>query len=130
MRQAVETGEPPLTVWAWRDYGVRPVALPERRRFEDEDDLNESVKLGYLDIEPAGRSEGWLLHITVADELVDHLPDDADVAAGPEEIEVAMFWQAFKNLGPDTVLAEVSAESKAAKRRFDQFLADLEARYG
>ncbi len=130
IRQALEAGEPALTAWAWREYGTRDVRDLERRRIEAEDELNEVVKLGAIDIELTGKPQGWTLHLSVADELGDHLPDDADTVEGPEEIDVAQFWKEFTRFGPDTLLAEVSANSAAAKQRFDRFLKELVSLYG
>lgn len=130
IRQALEAGDPPLTAWAWRDYGTRDSQELERRRDRIDEEVDEIVKLGLIDIESTGKSEGWTLHLTVVDELGDHLPDDAEAAEGPEEIEMAEFWREFHRIGPDTVLAEVTAASGAAKQRFDAFLEGLEARFG
>jgi len=130
VRQALEAGEPPLSAWAWREYTVRDASLLERRRTEPEDELNEVVKLGTMDVEPTGTPEGWTLHVSIVDELGDHLPDDEEAAGEPEEIEVGDFWKEFVRIGPDSTLAEVSAESGAAKQRFDTFLERLLALYG
>ena len=81
----------------------------------EREDLGENAEVGVLEVMPRHKPSLWTLRIRVADDIGPAVPDDESVPDGPEEIDLATFYEEFIRAGRG--LAEVSAEveSTAAK---------------
>jgi len=115
-----------LNVLATRSYVVEGLEEQESQRLGEEDeDLNDVLAVGLLEIRPPAAKDGWVLRIRVEDRIGPRLPEDEDAPEGEEEIDLATFEAEF--FQPERGTAEVllDAEDAQAKARFTRLLKQM-----
>ncbi|MGO9171340.1 MAG: hypothetical protein ACLP7P_05170 [Rhodomicrobium sp.] len=115
-----------LNALATRSYVVEGLEEQESQRLGEEDeDLNDVLAIGLLEIRPPAAKDGWVLRVRVEDRIGPRLPEDEDAPEGEEEIDLATFEAEF--FQPERGTAEVllDAEDAQAKARFTRVLKQM-----
>jgi len=108
-----------LKTSARRTTELRTIA--ERREYhlgdEEREMLSEVATIGTLEIAPAHRSDGWLLTVTVEDEVGPREAGAEPVPEAERQIDLGTFYSAFirPERGTASVVAEVDSPSARAK---------------
>ena len=117
-----------LRIAARRATEVRNIPLQGEFHLGDEEreDLSEVATVATLEIAPAHASEGWLLTVTVEDELGPRLPDGDAAVETEQQIDLGTFYRQFTRpeRGIASVVAEV--EDAAAEARLRRLLGTIE----
>ncbi|MBU3889791.1 hypothetical protein [Methylosinus sp. KRF6] len=113
---------------AMRETETRELPTRKEARLGDEEqsELSEVATVATLQIAPADSTAGWLLTITVEDEIGPRLRDDASGIDAEQEIGIDEFYHEFicPSRGAANVVAEVA--NSAAKERLRRLLEDVE----
>jgi hypothetical protein len=90
----------------------------------EREDLSEVETVATLDIAPAHASEGWLLNITIEDELGPRLVGEG---SGEEQvIDLGTFAKEFIRSGRGTASVTAGVQDAAAKARLTKLLNAIE----
>ena len=93
--------------------------IPLQRKFhlgdEERQELSEVATIGSLEIAPAHPSEGWLLTVTVEDEIGPRVAAEAAPPETEREIDLGTFYSTF--IRPDRGVASVVAEVEGPSAR-------------
>lgn len=93
--------------------------IPPRREFhlgdEEREELSEVAMIGTLEVAPANRSEGWLLTVTVEDEVGPRIAAEGVSPETERQIDLGTFYSMF--IRPDRGLASVVAEVEGSSAR-------------
>lgn len=86
--------------------------IPERREFhlgdEERQELSEVATIATLEIAPAHAAEGWLLTVTVEDEIGPRIAGEETAVETEKQIDLGTFYRAF--IRPERGIANVVAE--------------------
>lgn len=91
--------------------------IPERREYhlgdEEREELSEVATIATLEIAPAHAGEGWLLTVTVEDEVGPRVSSEAAAAEAEQQIDIGTFYGTFirPERGTASVVAEVDGPS-------------------
>jgi len=105
-------------------------AIPQRAEFhlgdEEREDLSEVAMVGTLEIRPAHAGDGWLLTVTVEDEIGPRLADAEEATEIEQQIDLGTFYSTF--IRPERGIANVVAEfdGPAARTKITKLLATIE----
>jgi hypothetical protein len=117
-----------FVITARRRSEVREIPVRKETHLGDEEreDLSEIATIATLEIAPADVSDGWLLTITIEDEVGPRLPKGAMATAGEQQIDLGTFCKEFirPGRGNANVIAEVT--DPAAKARLTRLLNAIE----
>jgi len=113
---------------ATREYVAREDFDLDRAGLSGSDDIDAVVAVGTLEVEAAPPAGGWTLKVRIEDSLGDRLPEDEPAQDEPEDIDLEEFWVEFIAPGRGIALAELEADSSAARARFERFVAGLKPR--
>ena len=93
---------------------------------EEREDLSEVATVATLEIAPAHPSDGWLMTITVEDEIGPRGPGRGTMVEDDEQIDLETFNSRF--IGPERGTATVVAQANdaAAEARLSSLLASIE----
>lgn len=93
--------------------------IPPRREFhlgdEEREELSEVAMIGTLEVAPANRSEGWLLTVTVEDEVGPRIAAEEVSPETERQIDLGTFYSMF--IRPDRGIASVVAEVEGSSAR-------------
>ncbi len=95
--------------------------IPQRSEFhlgdEEREDLSEVATIGTLEIAPAHGSDGWLLTVTVEDEIGPRVAVEETAPEAEQQIDLGTFYSAFirPERGTANVIAEVDGPAARAK---------------
>jgi len=104
--------------------------IPERREFhlgdEEREELSEVATIATLEIAPAHPSDGWLLTVTVEDEIGPRVSGEGAAAETEQQIDIGTFYSTFirPERGTANVVAEV--DSPSARRNLTRLLNTME----
>jgi hypothetical protein len=104
--------------------------IPARAKYhlgdEEREDLSEVATIATLEIAPAHERDGWLLRVTVEDEIGPRTFGDGPGVAGEQQIDVGTFYNEF--IRPGRGIANVVAEvdSPSAKLTVTRLLEVIE----
>lgn len=104
--------------------------IPARREYhlddEDREDLTEVATIGTLEIAPAHEHDGWLLTVTVEDDLGPRETSGGLATEAEQQIDLGTFYNEFvrPGRGTTTVVAEVAGP--AARQNVGRLLASIE----
>jgi hypothetical protein len=104
--------------------------IPARREFhlgdEEREDLSEVATIATLEIAPAHASEGWLLTVTVEDEVGPRGPDRGAGVDSEEQIDLRTFYSQFIRSGRGTASVAAQVENPAAEARLNRLITAIE----
>jgi len=104
--------------------------IPARREYhfgdEEREDLTEVATIGTLEIAPTHERDGWLLTVTVEDEIGPRPAADGGEVEAEQQIDLGTFYNEF--IRPGRGIANVVAEvaGPAARRDVARLLASIE----
>ena len=104
--------------------------IPARSEYhlgdEEREDLTEVATIGTLEIAPAHEGDGWLLTVTVEDEIGPRAAGDSAEIEAEQQIDLGTFYNEFirPGRGIANVVAEVAGPS--ARRDVTRLLASIE----
>ena len=104
--------------------------LPAGREYhlgdEEREDLSEVATLATLEIAPAHAGEGWLLTVTVEDEIGPRVSGEGAATETEQQIDLGTFYSTFirPKRGTANVLAE--ADGPSARANVTRLLDDIE----
>ena len=104
--------------------------IPARREVhlgdEEREDLSEVATIATLEIAPIHASDGWLLTVTVEDEIGPRAPDKGAATETEQKIDLGTFYNEF--IRPERGNANVTAqvEGPLAKTRMTHLLDAIE----
>ncbi len=128
VREECAAGAPAFKVSARRGTEVREVPVRQEFHLGDQEleDLNEIATVATLEIRPVHAAEGWLLTVTVEDEIGPRAADGDGGAWTERQIDLGTFNAQFirPERGNATVTAEV--EDAAAMARLNLLLDSIE----
>ncbi len=102
--------------------------IPSRREYrlgdEERQDLTEAATIATLEIAPAHESDGWLLTVTVEDEIG---PRATGVDAGTEQqIDLGTFYDEFIRPGRGIANVVAAVADPSARQRVKRLLETIE----
>ncbi|MGA8650194.1 MAG: hypothetical protein WB677_06165 [Xanthobacteraceae bacterium] len=104
--------------------------IPERREYhlgdEEREDLSEVATLATLEIAPAHAGEGWLLTVTVEDEIGPRVPDNGTASETEQRIDIGTFYSAFVRPGRGTANVIAQVDSPSARTSVTRLLNTIE----
>jgi len=113
---------------ARRTTEVRTIA--QRAEFhlgdEERDDLSEVATIGTLEIRPPHAGDGWLLTVTVEDEIGPRLADAETATAAEQQIDLGTFYSMFIRPDRGTASAVAEFDSPAARIKVAALLNAIE----
>lgn len=117
----------PFKTMARRMIEVREI--PERREFhlgdEEREELSEVATIAILEIAPA-HADGWLLTVTVEDEVGPRVSGEEAVAETEQQIDLGTFYSTFIRPGRGTANAVAEVDSPSARRSLTRLLNTIE----
>ena len=116
-----------LKIAARRTIEVRQIPAREDLHLGDEEreDLSEVATVATLEIAPAHPSEGWLMTITVEDEIGPRGPGRGAMVEDDEQIDLETFNSQF--IRPERGTATVVAQADDTEARLSSLLASIES---
>ena len=87
---------------------------------EEREDLHEVETIATLELRPAPPSDGWLLKITVEDELGPHMAGVTD-----QQIDLDTFYNQFIRPGRVVTMATALVQDAVAERHLDEMLGSI-----
>jgi hypothetical protein len=113
---------------ARRALEARELATKKELRLGDEerDDLSETATMATLQIAPSHPSDGWLLTVTIDDEIGPPMPEGIAMGNEEQEIDVDEFYDEFLRPGRGNANAVAEVMDAAAKARLSRLLEDVE----
>jgi hypothetical protein len=118
-----------LKLAARRTTEVRQI--PARREFhlgdEEREDLSEIATVATLEIAPAHPSDGWLMTITVEDEIGPRGPGRGTTVEDDQQIDLETFYSQFIRPERGTATVVAQANDAAAEARISSLLASIES---
>jgi hypothetical protein len=117
-----------LKIAARRTIEVRQIPAREDLHLGDEEreDLSEVATVATLEIAPAHPSEGWLMTITVEDEIGPRGPGRGTMVEDDEQIDLETFNSLFIRPERGTATVVAQADNTAAAARISSLLASIE----
>lgn len=119
MAERDTTTAPGLKTIARRLTEVREI--PGRREFhlgdEEREDLSEVATVATLEIAPAHKRDGWLLTVTVEDEIGPRAAGDGAEIEAEQQIDLGTFYNEF--IRPGRGIANVVAEADSPSGRLN-----------
>jgi hypothetical protein len=117
-----------LKIAARRTIEVRQIPAREDLHLGDEEreDLSEVATVATLEIAPAHPSEGWLMTITVEDEIGPRGPGRGTMVEDDEQIDLETFNSLFIRPEQGTATVAAQADDAAAEARLSSLLASIE----
>jgi hypothetical protein len=93
---------------------------------EEREDLSEVATIATLEIAPVHASDGWLLTVTVEDEIGPRVSEQEAATEAEQQIDLGTFYNMFirPRRGTATVVAQV--EDSAAESRLTTLLDQIE----
>jgi hypothetical protein len=118
-----------LKIAARRTIEVRQIPAREDLHLGDEEreDLSEVATVATLEIAPAHPSEGWLMTITVEDEIGPRGPGRGTMVEDDEQIDLETFNSLFIRPERGTATVVAQADDTAAEARLSSLLASIES---
>ena len=115
---------------AWRVTEAREIPLRKEFHLGDEEreDLSEIVTIATLEIAPARAADGWLLRITVEDEVGPHVPERDATFRPEQQIDLGTFFKHFIRRGRGIANVTAEVENSAAEARLTALLSAIEKR--
>ena len=104
--------------------------IPARREYhlgdEEREDLSEVATIATLEIAPAHAGDGWLLTVTVEDEIGPRVSGEGAAAEAEQQIDLGTFYSTFirPERGTANVVAEV--DSPSARASVTRLLSSIE----
>ena len=93
---------------------------------EEREDLSEIATLAILDIAPAHPSDGWLMTITVEDEIGPRGPGRGTTVEGDQQVDLETFYSQFIRPERGTATVVAQANDAAAEAGLSSLLASIE----
>jgi hypothetical protein len=126
---AEQHGKPPIfKTIARRTTEIREIPARSELHLGDEEreDLSEVATIATLEIAPIHASEGWLLTVTVEDEIGPRVLNQETAAETEQQLDLGTFYSAYirPRRGTATVAAQV--EDSAAAARLTMLLGQIE----
>jgi hypothetical protein len=107
---------------------VQPI--PERKEYrlgdEEREDLREVETLATLEIAPAHADEGWLLTVSVEDEIGPSLPGNETAKETEQRIDISTFYNTFIRPGRGTANVTAQVDSPSARTTVTRLLHTIE----
>jgi len=104
--------------------------IPARREYhlsdEDREDLSELATIATLEIAPAHGRDGWLLTVTVEDEIGPRVSGEGVDAAAEQQIDLGTFYNEFIRPGRGIASVVAEADSPAARQNLTRLLKTIE----
>ena len=104
--------------------------IPERREYhlgdEEREDLSEVATLATLEIAPAHAGEGWLLTVTVEDEIGPRVSGDGAATGTEQRIDIGTFYSAFIRPGRGTANVIAQVDSPSARTSVNRLINTIE----
>ena len=104
--------------------------IPARREYhlgdEEREDLSEVATIATLEIAPAHAGDGWLLTVTVEDEIGPRVFGEGAAPEAEQQIDLGTFYSTFirPERGTANVVAEV--DSPSARASVTRLLSSIE----
>ena len=118
----------PFKTTARRTVEVREI--PERREFhlgdEEREELSEVATIATLEVAPAHASDGWLLTVTVEDEIGPRVSGGERAAETEQQIDLGTFYNTFIRPGRGTANVVAEVDSVSARRSLSRLLSAIE----
>jgi hypothetical protein len=129
--------------WAMAQHEVAPTSLrlyarrssemreiPARKEFhlgdEEREDLSEVATVATLEIAPWHTNEGWLLTVTVEDEIGPRVPAEGTAIEDDQQIDPGTFYSQFIRPGKGTATVVAEAENPGALELLTRLLREIE----
>ena len=110
---------------------VQPI--PERKEYhlgdEEREDLREVATLATLEIAPAHANEGWLLTVSVEDEIGPSLRGNETARETEQRIDIGTFFNTFIRPGRGTANVTAQVDSPSARMTVAHLLDTIERNY-
>jgi hypothetical protein len=104
--------------------------IPEQSEFhlgdEEREDLSEVADIGTLEIAPAHASDGWLLTVTVEDEIGPRLSGAEPSPEAEQQIDLGTFYNTFIRPERGTANVVAAVEGPAARAKVTRLLDSIE----
>jgi len=104
--------------------------IPERSEFhlgdEEREDLSEVANIGTLEIAPAHASDGWLLTVTVEDEIGPRFSGAEPSPEAEQQIDLGTFYNTFIRPERGTANVVAAVEGPAARAKVTRLLNSIE----
>jgi hypothetical protein len=128
LRAEQEAAPSALRVTARRKSEVREIPVKRETHLGDAErqDLSEVATVATLEIAPAHAADGWLVTITVEDELGPHLLDEGRASEGEQAIDLGTFYSEYIRRGRGSATVSAEVENFAAKARLDYLIKAIE----
>ena len=118
----------PFKTTARRTVEVREI--PERREFhlgdEEREELSEVATIATLEVAPAHASDGWLLTVTVEDEIGPRVSGGERAAETEQQIDLGTFYNTFIRPGRGTANVVAVVDGSSARRSLTRLLNMIE----
>jgi hypothetical protein len=117
-----------LRVAARRKSEVREIPVKRESHLGDteREDLSEVATIATLDIAPTHAADGWLVTVTVEDELGPRLVDEGLSPGGEQTIDLGTFYNEYIRRGRGSATVSAEVESPAARARLDRLIKAIE----
>jgi len=104
--------------------------IPTRREYhlgdEEREDLSEVATVATLEIAPAHAGEGWLLTVTIEDEIGPRVAGEGAATETEQQIDIGTFYSTFIRPGRGTASVIAEVDGPAARANVTGLLADIE----
>ena len=104
--------------------------IPARREYhlgdEEREDLSEVATLATLEIAPAHAGEGWLLTVTVEDEIGPRVSGEGTATEAEQQIDIGTFYSTFIRPARGTASVTAEVEGPSARANVTRLVDDVE----
>ena len=128
LRAEQETAPSALRTTARRKSEVREIPVKREAHLGDaeREDLSEVATVATLEIAPAHAADGWLVTITVEDEIGPRLVDEGRASEGEQAIDLGTFYSEYVRPGRGSATVSAEVENPAARTRLDRLVKIIE----
>ena len=118
----------PFKTTARRTIEVREI--PERRELhlgdEERGELSEVATIATLEVAPTHATDGWLLTVTVEDEIGPRVSGEEAATETEQQIDLGTFYSTFIRPGRGTANVVAEVDSSSARRSLTRLLNMIE----